>query len=140
MIAYSIGGEGTGSSGTRELRPAARMESRMDPELSFFETEMNRGFLQVLVLVALEQKTYGYAMIKHFEEMGYAVEENTLYPLLRRLEKNGWITSLWDVTEDRPKKFYRITEKGRTVRKQALEIWAGQNETLERMKEEHRNV
>ena len=112
----------------------------MDPELSSFETEMNRGFLQVLVLVALEQEMYGYGMIKHFELMGYAVEENTLYPLLRRLEKNGWIASVWNVSEDRPKKFYRITEKGRAVREQALKTWTEQNEMLNRMKEVHRNA
>ena len=112
----------------------------MDPELSLFETEMNRGFLQVLVLVALEQEMYGYGMIKHLESMGYAVEENTLYPLLRRLEKNGWIASAWDVSGGRPKKFYRVTERGKTVREQALKIWAGQNEMLNRMKEAHRHV
>jgi PadR family transcriptional regulator PadR len=117
-----------------------RMVGRMDPELSFFETEMNRGFLQVLVLVVLEQEMYGYGMIKHLELMGYAVEENTLYPLLRRLEKNGWIASVWNVSEDRPKKFYRITEKGKAVREQALKIWTEQNEMLCRMKEVHRNV
>ena len=106
----------------------------MDPELSFFETEMNRGFLQVLVLVALERKRYGYGMIKLLEEMGYAIEENTLYPLLRRLEKNGWIMSEWDVSEDRPRKFYVITEKGKAVREQALTMWAEQTEILNRMK------
>ncbi len=86
--------------------------AEMDVEFGSFETEMNRGFLQVLVLVALERKMYGYGMIKLFEQTGYAVEENTLYPLLRRLEKNGWIKSEWDVGEDRPKKYYRITEAG----------------------------
>jgi PadR family transcriptional regulator PadR len=112
----------------------------MNPELGSFETEMNRGFLQVLVLAALEQKMYGYGMIKLFGEMGYAVEENTLYPLLRRLEKNGWIASEWDVGEDRPKKFYLITEKGKNVREQALMIWAEQNDILNRIKEAHRDV
>lgn len=112
----------------------------MDPELSFLETEMNRGFLQVLVLVLLERKGYGYGMIKHLEEIGYAVEENTLYPLLRRLEKNGWIKSEWDVSGDRPKKFYAVTDCGRTVREQALAMWAEQAEILNTMKEADRDA
>ena len=112
----------------------------MDPELSFLETEMNRGFLQVLVLVALERKRYGYGMIRYLEEMGYAVEENTLYPLLRRLEKNGWIESAWDVSEGRPKKFYSITDKGRAVRGQALEVWAEQTRILSTMKGANHDV
>jgi PadR family transcriptional regulator PadR len=116
------------------------MVTRMDPELSSLETEMNRGFLQVLVLAVLERRMYGYAMIRHLEESGYAVEENTLYPLLRRLEKNGWITSEWDVGEDRPKKYYVITDKGRSIRGQALAIWAGQSEILTKMEEANRDV
>jgi PadR family transcriptional regulator PadR len=112
----------------------------MDAEFSSFETEMNRGFLQILALVALERKMYGYGMIKHLEETGYAVEENTLYPLLRRLEKNGWIKGEWDVSDDRPKKFYAITDRGRTVREQALAMWARQAEILNTMKEADRDA
>lgn len=112
----------------------------MDEEFKALETEMNRGFLQALVLAALERKMYGYGMIKHLEGLGYAVEENTLYPLLRRLEKNGWIASEWDVSEDRPKKFYVITEKGRAARSQALALWEEQNAVLSRMKEERSDV
>ncbi len=109
-------------------------------EFSSFETEMNRGFLQVLVLVSLETKMYGYGMIKLLGEMGYSVEENTLYPLLRRLEKNGWIKSEWDVGEDRPKKFYVITDAGRSVREQALAVWSRQNEILRKMEEARRHA
>jgi PadR family transcriptional regulator, regulatory protein PadR len=102
----------------------------MDPEIGNFETEMNRGFLQVLVLALLEKDTYGYAMVRTVRDLGYEVEENTLYPLLRRLEKNGWIRSKWDVTEDRPRKFYGITDAGRTLRTELLAIWKRQNDIL----------
>ncbi len=110
----------------------------MDAEFRSFETEMNRGFLQVLILVALEQRMYGYGMIRRLEELGYTVEENTLYPLLRRLEKNGWIKSEWDVKEDRPRRFYVITKKGREVRAQALETWTRQSTILKKMTEAKR--
>ena len=112
----------------------------MSEDTSHLAAEMNRGFLQVLVLVALEKSMYGYRMIKAFEEKGYDVEENTLYPLLRRLEKNGLIESKWDVSAGRPKKFYTITQEGRTVRMELLRIWDEQNEILRELKKEIKNV
>ncbi len=112
----------------------------MTTDISSFETEMNRGFLQVLVLVLLEKNMYGYSMVKHLEEKGYTLEENTLYPLLRRLEKKGLVNSKWDVSEDRPRKFYVVSEEGRTVRRQLLEIWRRQNEILNHFLEEIENA
>ncbi len=108
----------------------------MDPEISNFETEMNRGFLQVLVLALLEKDTYGYAMVRTVRDLGYEVEENTLYPLLRRLEKNGWIRSQWEVREDRPRKFYVITDEGRSLRRELLAVWDRQNGILKTITEE----
>jgi DNA-binding PadR family transcriptional regulator len=112
----------------------------MEIDVANLEIEMNRGFLQILVLLALEQKMYGYKMIKYFEQHGYTVEENTLYPILRRLEKNGLIKSEWDVSGDRPKKFYHITALGRLVRKKALAIWGEQNDMLKNIMEVNSHV
>jgi len=107
-----------------------------DTEIGSLETEMNRGFLHILVLALLEKDMYGYAMVKHIETLGYKVEENTLYPLLRRLEKNGWIASKWDVTEDRPRKFYSITAGGREIRAALLEVWRNQDRVLDKIMKE----
>ncbi len=107
----------------------------MDPDISNFETEMNRGFLQVLVLALLEKDMYGYSMVKTIGDLGYAVEENTLYPLLRRLEKSGWVKSKWDVSEDRPRKFYSITATGRGLRARLLAIWDTQDQILKKLME-----
>jgi PadR family transcriptional regulator PadR len=112
----------------------------MATDISPFETEMNRGFLQVLVLVLLEKDMYGYAMVKRLEEKGYSLEENTLYPLLRRLEKKGLIKGNWDVSEDRPRKFYVISEEGRAIRHQLLGIWQKQNKLLKHFLEGTQNV
>ena len=101
-----------------------------DATIGTLETEMNRGFLQILVLALLEKDMYGYSMVKHIEGLGYKVEENTLYPLLRRLEKNGWVSGKWDVSEDRPRKFYAITAEGRAMRAGLLDVWRNQNRIL----------
>jgi DNA-binding PadR family transcriptional regulator len=110
------------------------------PDIGSLETEMNRGFLHILVLALLEKDMYGYAMVKHIETLGYKVEENTLYPLLRRLEKNGWIASKWNLTEDRPRKFYAITAAGRTLRASLLDVWKTQNRVLEKINKETSHV
>jgi PadR family transcriptional regulator PadR len=110
------------------------------PDIGSLETEMNRGFLHILVLALLETDMYGYSMVKHIEGLGYRVEENTLYPLLRRLEKNGWIASKWDLSEDRPRKFYGITAAGRVLRASLLEVWRNQDRVLESIVKEIPNV
>jgi len=112
----------------------------MNPEISNFETEMNRGFLSILVLALLEKDMYGYAKVRTIGNLGYEVEENTLYPLLRRLEKNGWIKSKWNVGKDRPRKFYAITDDGRDLRAELLGIWKKQDEILEHLMEEKSHV
>lgn len=112
----------------------------MESDISHFEAEMNRGFLQILALVVLEKAMYGYLMLKKFEKMGYVVEENTLYPLLRRLEKKELIRSEWDVSQDRPKKFYIITGKGKDIRKKVLKIWDEQHEIIDILLEANKNV
>jgi PadR family transcriptional regulator PadR len=107
----------------------------MDIDITNLEIVMNRGFLQILVLTALEQKMYGYKMLKFLEEAGYRVEENTLYPILRRLEKNGLVKSEWDVSDDRPRKYYLVTASGRATRKKALSIWEDQTNILKKIVE-----
>jgi len=112
----------------------------MNTDIGNFETEMNRGFLQILVLAVLEQDTYGYAMVRTIGDLGYEVEENTLYPLLRRLEKGGWVRSKWEVGNDRPRKFYSITEAGRALRAELLGTWKKQDRVLAKVMKEDRHV
>ncbi len=107
----------------------------MSAETSYMDVEMNRGFLQLLILVALEQRAYGYGIIRQLQEIGYSLDENTLYPLLRRLEKNGWVRSEWEIRSDRPRKFYVITAPGQAMRDKALSIWREQNAVLQRIME-----
>lgn len=108
----------------------------MEPDIGNFEIEMNRGFLQILVLALLEKDMYGYSMVRTISELGYEVEENTLYPLLRRLEKSGWVKSKWDVSQDRPRKFYSITGSGRGLRTRLLAIWNKQDKILKHTMED----
>jgi DNA-binding PadR family transcriptional regulator len=112
----------------------------MDTELGSIETEMKRGFLQLLVLVLLEKDAYGYAMVRAFRDLGYEVEENTLYPLLRRLEKKGLIHGKWELSEERPRKFYAVTQAGREMRAGLLDIWQKQDGIIKHITKENKHV
>ena len=65
----------------------------------------------------------GYALLETLAQAGFAVDGNTLYPLLRRLEKQGLLTSEWNTEEPRPRKFYSVTPHGAQVLDQLRTEW-----------------
>lgn len=80
-----------------------------------FEThlqELRRGTVVLACLRLLSEPGYGYGLLEHLAGLGFQTDANTLYPLLRRLEKQGYLTSAWDTAESRPRKFYRISPEG----------------------------
>ncbi|MFG2062931.1 PadR family transcriptional regulator [Micromonospora sp. NPDC048871] len=82
--------------------------------------ELRRGTVVVASLVALRQPGYGYALLQRLTGHGFPVDANTLYPLLRRLEEQGLLTSEWNTEESRPRKFYRTSEAGEQVLERLL--------------------
>jgi PadR family transcriptional regulator PadR len=92
--------------------------SHSSPDPAVFDNlrlELRRGYLAVAVLAALRTEQYGYTLRKLLSEQGLAVDESTLYPLLRRLESQGLLTSEWREEAKRNKRFYRISEPGAHV-------------------------
>ncbi|MER7168280.1 PadR family transcriptional regulator [Micromonospora sp. NPDC000207] len=83
--------------------------------------ELRRGTVVVASLIALRRPDYGYALLQRLATHGFAVDANTLYPLLRRLEEQGLLTSEWNTEESRPRKFYRTSEEGETVLRRLLD-------------------
>jgi PadR family transcriptional regulator, regulatory protein PadR len=74
--------------------------------------ELRRGTVVLACLLILKQPNYGYALLDLLDQQGFSVDANTLYPLLRRLEKQGLLTSDWNTDESRPRKFYRTSREG----------------------------
>lgn len=74
----------------------------------------------VASLVALRRPDYGYALLQRLTGHGFPVDANTLYPLLRRLEEQGLLTSEWNTEESRPRKFYRTSDSGEQVLRRLL--------------------
>lgn len=86
-------------------------------------TELKRGTLVLSVLSQLQTQEYGYSLVQKLEEKGAPIEANTLYPLLRRLEKQGLLVSEWDTTESRPRKYYLLSDDGKWVYEKLINEW-----------------
>ncbi|MHC4959878.1 MAG: PadR family transcriptional regulator [Planctomycetota bacterium] len=85
--------------------------------------EIRRGIIQIAALSLLRQRMYGYQLVKVLAESGLETEEGTLYPLLRRLESQGLLTSEWDTAGSRPRKYYVLSAAGETALGQLESVW-----------------
>ena len=95
--------------------------------------ELRRGSVIVAVLAQLRSEHYGYALRKALEEQGLPVDEDTLYPLLRRLESQGLLVSEWREEDRRRKRFYRISRTGQALLDRLLAEWRDINAALKRI-------
>ncbi|HYH12464.1 MAG TPA: PadR family transcriptional regulator [Thermomicrobiales bacterium] len=95
--------------------------------------ELRRGTVVLAVLATLRTPGYGYALLEDLSEAGIEVDANTLYPLLRRLEKQGLLTSAWDTEGERPRKYYRTSDDGTASLRALAAEWARLNESLSRL-------
>ncbi|MFS0724559.1 PadR family transcriptional regulator [Paenibacillus sp. 1P07SE] len=98
--------------------------------------ELRRGTIIIGVLSQLAEPQYGYSLVSVLEEKGFGVEPGTLYPLLRRLEKQGLLESQWDTNETRPRKYYLLSPLGSEVYRELMAEWRRMAEGLERLMRE----
>jgi PadR family transcriptional regulator PadR len=92
--------------------------------------ELRRGCLIVAVLAQLREEHYGYTLRRTLADQGLAIDEGTLYPLLRRLESQGLLVSEWREEDKRNKRFYKLSADGRQTLKQLLAEWKSINAAL----------
>ena len=83
--------------------------------LNSLATELRRGTLTLAVLSQLRTPQYGYSLVQLLEGSGISIDQSTLYPLLRRLEKQELVVSSWDTSEARPRKYYVLSESGKEI-------------------------
>src|SRR3989441_13203477 len=98
------------------------------PEVSpEWTAELKKGSIQLclLALLAKEEK-YGFQIIHELRDRSngfFDLKEGTLYPALRRLEERGFVQSRWqEPASGMPRKYYRLTDRGRTALGEALAI------------------
>lgn len=95
----------------------------MSDLLTSLTTELRRGTLTIAVLSQLHSMKYGYSLVQELENSGISVDQSTIYPLLRRLEKQGVLTSTWDESEKRRRKYYVLSAYGTEIYEQLRAEW-----------------
>lgn len=95
--------------------------------------ELRRGTIVLALLSQLQRPLYGYALLQTLEDSGISIDAGTLYPLLRRLEKQGVLDSSWDTTDTRPRKYYRLNAEGKLLYQRMANEWFIVSKKLSRM-------
>ena len=108
-----------------------KLESKLNEKEKGCDFSLHRvsRFIQPSILLFLSRKpSYGYELIEKLKSLGFhkeSIDVGAVYRTLRRLEKEGFVKSSWQIKERRKKRVYKITPNGRVL----LRIW------VERIKE-----
>ncbi len=86
--------------------------------------QFKKGILEICVLVLLDkQDRYGYELVQKISDK-IEISEGSMYPLLRRLTKEGYFTTyLQESSSGPPRKYYKLTDSGRKYLYEMLEEW-----------------
>ena len=106
------------------------MNTKQNKELEKLMQEMRRGVIVLATLSQLEEEQYGYSLINDLNEQGFEVGQDTLYPLLRRLEKQELLDSEWRVEDPRPRRYYVLNQTGQELLKELKAAWKEQVEVI----------
>ncbi|MCB0102816.1 MAG: PadR family transcriptional regulator [Anaerolineales bacterium] len=95
--------------------------------------ELRRGVIVLATLSQLGSAEYGYSLLKKLADLGLDVDQGTLYPLLRRLEAQGLLESVWKLEEARPRRYYVISAEGKKLLPKMKKEWAGIVKVMDKM-------
>ena len=104
-------------------------KSKAHEEFDRWSKEIKRGAASLAILSVLErQPTYGYEVVRQLSELAgtlMKLEQGTVYPLLRRLEKRGILVATWSYDDPtKPRKYYQITSEGKAALQLMTETWS----------------
>ncbi|GAP40042.1 PadR family transcriptional regulator [Flexilinea flocculi] len=87
-------------------------------------SELRRGVIVIAVLSQLKEEQYGYSLLKRLADQGFEMDQGTLYPLLRRLESQGLLQSIWRIEDDaHPRRYYVISSAGTDALVRLMNEW-----------------
>ncbi len=99
-----------------------------------WKSQLKRGILEYSILLLIKQKAYyGYEIIQEISQWDIiSAKESTVYPLLRRLQKEEYLTSIWkNFTQGLPpRKYYTLTDKGGEYLELMSKEWKGLVEVI----------
>lgn len=91
--------------------------------------QLLRGHLETLLLACLQDgAAHGYELMQRLHERSagaFDLPEGTIYPVLRRLEGGGHVSSKWESPQGRKRRVYTLTATGRRHLKKQREEWNG---------------
>lgn len=97
--------------------------------------EMRRGVIVLAVLSQCRQEQYGYSLMKSISEKGLEIDQGTLYPLLRRLETQGMLSSSWRLEDARPRRYYKLSLEGEKLLPKLTQEWESMVQMMRRILE-----
>lgn len=108
--------------------------------LEKWKSQIARGTLEYCILLMLSKKTYyGYEVLQELSEYPIiASTESTVYPLLRRLQKENYLESTWQDSAEGlpPRKYYSLTADGEQYIKAMSEEWTNLLDAISNLKGE----
>ncbi|MGO1949020.1 MAG: PadR family transcriptional regulator [Mycobacteriaceae bacterium] len=106
------------------------MDDAQSNALATHLQELRRGTVVLACLSACRDPQYGYSLLSSLAASGIHTEANTLYPLLRRLEKQGLLAAEWNTDEPRPRKYYTLTGDGASAAEAMRTEWLTLTDSL----------
>ncbi len=91
-----------------------------------WSTQLRKGMLELCILNAIRGTSlYGYDIVRKLRNIrGLVISEGTIYPILSRLKREGFVqTTIKESTEGPPRKYYELTDKGQTILNEMNDYW-----------------
>ncbi len=111
----------------------------MEEDYKKWLSQFRKGYIELCTLNALKKSgaMHGVALLKTFEAVELTINEGTLYPLLNRMEQNGWLESSWNMPKSsgHPKREYMISKKGEELLPKLMQTYVSYHYSLESLKE-----
>lgn len=108
-------------------------KQKIDETYNGLVQELKRGNIILSILSQLKTPQYGYSLVISLEEKKVPVEPGTLYPLLRRLEKQNILESTWVTDTSKPRKYYKLSENGKIIYDKLYNEWLEINKNMEKI-------
>ncbi len=109
------------------------MNIKQNTEFEKLKLEIRRGAIVLAAMSQLQKEKYGYSLINSLNEKGFEIGQDTLYPMLRRLEAQGLLDSQWRMEDPRPRRYYQLNDAGREVLALLTAEWRQQEKVLRRL-------
>lgn len=111
-------------------------------EFNDWISQVRRGLVEFCILESIsKQPMYGYDLLVYLEQWDIiSITEGTLYPLLRRLQKEEYIVSYWQESDaGPPRKYYQLTKKGEELLHFMKSTWSQLTQSIDELIQMERN-